>query len=40
MVDCELEEPLTVPVYASQAALVLAADKTTVGKRALHAGAR
>ena len=39
MVERELEEAVTVPVYGSQAALVRARDKNTLGKTALLPGA-
>lgn len=39
VVERELEEAVTLPVYGSQAALVRARDKTTLGKLALLPGA-
>ena len=39
VVERELEEAVTLPVYGSQAALVRARDKTTLGKRVLLPGA-
>lgn len=39
MVERELEEAVTVPVYGGQAALVRARDKTAFGKRMLLPGA-
>ena len=39
VVERELEEAVTLPVYGSQAALVRARDKTTLGKTALLPGA-
>lgn len=39
VVDRELGEAVTVPVYGSQAALVQGASDTTCGKRTLQPGA-